>query len=86
MLINADGYEIIIQQQVDNEMIINDQVCFYFACQVLEYHPQPWNQWVQVGDLQQARDGHATLSIGPEQLACLFPGESFNMEMIFKVM
>ena len=33
-------------------MIINDQVCFYFACQVLEYHPQPWNQWVEVADLE----------------------------------
>ena len=67
-------------------MIINDQVCFYFACQVLEYQPQPWNQWVKIGDLQQARAAHATLSIGPEQLACLFPGESFNIEMIIKVM
>ena len=85
MPINADGYEIIIQQKVDFEMIINDQVCFYFACQVLEYHPQPWNQWVQVGDLQQARYVHATLSIGPEQLPCL-SGESFNVEMIIMVM
>ena len=62
-------------------MTIYDQVCFSFACQVLEYHPQPWNQWVQVGDLVQARSYHATLSIGAEQLACL-SGESFNMEMI----
>ena len=66
-------------------MIINDQVCFSFACQVLEYHPQPWNQWVQVGDLQQARQEHATISIGPEQLPCLLSGDSFNMEMIIKV-
>ena len=77
--INADGYEIIIQQKVDFEMIINDQVCSYFAFQVLEYHPQPWNQWVKIGDLQQARSRHATLSIGVEQLSCLFPGESFNI-------
>ena len=62
-------------------MTINDQVCFSIAFQVHEYHPQPWNQWVQVGDLVQARFHHATLSIGPEQLACL-SGESFNMEMI----
>ena len=62
-------------------MTINDQVWFSFACQVLEYHPHPWNQWVQLGDLQQARTGHATLSIGPEQLPC-FSGESFNIEMI----
>ena len=26
--------------------------------QVLEYRPQPWNQWVQVGDLEQARHYH----------------------------
>ena len=62
---------------------INYQVCFSFACQVLEYQPQPWNQWVQVGDLVQARVWHTTLSIGPEQLPCL-SGESFNMEMINK--
>ena len=66
-------------------MIINDQVCSYFAFQVLEYHPQPWNQWVQVGDLVEARREHATLSIGVEQLPCLLSGESFNMEMIIKV-
>ena len=63
----------------------NDQVYFSFACQVLEYHPQPWNQWIKVGDLQPARMAHATLSIGPVQLACLLSGESFNMEMIIKV-
>ena len=67
-------------------MTINDQVCFYFAWQVLEYQPQPWNQWVQVGDLQQARSEHATLSIGVEQLPCLLSGESFNIEMIIMVM
>ena len=65
-------------------MTNNGQVCFSFTCQVLEYHPQPWNQWVHLGDLQHARDSHATLSIGTEQLACL-SGESFNMEMIIKV-
>ena len=64
----------------------NDQVYFSFACQVLEYHPQPWNQWVKVGDLQQAKFSHATLSIGPEQLSCLLSGESFNIEMIIMVM
>ena len=53
--------------------------------QVLEYHPQPWDQWVKVGDLQQARDSHATLSLGPVQLPCLLSGESCKMEMISKV-
>ena len=53
--------------------------------QVLEYHPQPWNQWLTIGDLEQARTRHATLSIGAEQVPCLLSGESFKMEMIFKV-
>ena len=66
-------------------MTINDQLCFSFACQVLEYHPQPWNQWLQVGDLVQTRYGHATFSIGSEQLPCLLSGESFNKEMIIMV-
>ena len=65
-------------------MIINDQVCFSFACQVLEYQPQPWNEWVKVGDLVQAREYHATLTIGPEELPCL-SGESFNIEIIIMV-
>ena len=54
---------------------------FLFACQVLEYHPHPWDQWVSIGDLVHARRTHATLSIGVEQLPC-FSGESFNIEMI----
>ena len=65
-------------------MIINDQVCFSFACQVLEYHPQPWNEWVKVGDLVQPREVHATLTIGPDQLPCL-SGESFDIEIIIMV-
>ena len=47
---------------------------FSFAFQVLEYHPHPWNQWVHIGDLVQARTSPAILSIGPEQLPCLFSG------------
>ena len=65
-------------------MDINDQVCFCFTSQVLEYHPQPWNQWVKVGDLVEARRSHAILSIGVEQLPCL-SGESFNIEIIIMV-
>ena len=64
--------------------MINYQVCFSFAFQVLEYLPEPWNQWVHIGDLVLARDRHATLSIGPEQLPCL-SGESFNMEIMIKM-
>ena len=33
-------------------MDINDQVCFSFTSQVLEYHPQPWNQWEPVAYLE----------------------------------
>ena len=63
-------------------MAINVQLCFSFAFQVLEYHPQPWNQWLHVGDLEDARRGHATLTIGPEQLPCLLSGESFNIKIM----
>ena len=65
-------------------MMINEQVCFSFACQVLEYHPQPCNEWVTVGDLVEERSAHATLIIGVEDLPCLLSGKSFNIEMITK--
>ena len=42
----------------------------YFSWQVLEYHPEPWNQWVTVGNILVARVGHTVLSIGPQQLPC----------------
>ena len=42
-----------------------------FACQVLEYHPEPWNQWITVGDLEIAKGWHAALPIGTQQLPCL---------------
>ena len=43
----------------------------FFAWQVLEYHPEPWDQWVTVGNISVARSSHAVLSIGPQQLFCL---------------
>ena len=46
--------------------------------QVLEYHPQPWNKWLEIGNLQVERSEHAALSIGPQQLSCLSSGGSFN--------
>ena len=49
---------------IDNELII-------FACQVLEYQPEPLNQWTTVGKLETKRDAHAVLSIGSEALRCL---------------
>jgi len=43
--------------------------------EVLEYQPEPSNQWTTVGQLETERDGHAVLSIGPELLPC-FEAES----------
>ena len=48
----------------DNQLII-------FVCQVLEYQPEPSNQWTTVGQLDTKRSAHAVLSIGPEALPCL---------------
>ena len=44
---------------------------------MVEYHPQPWNQWQEIGNLQVTRREHAALSIGPKQLSCV-SGGSFN--------
>lgn len=53
-----------LQWDDDNELII-------FACQVLEYQPEPSNQWTTVGQLETKRGFHAVLSIGSEALPCL---------------
>ena len=37
---------------MQTKLMINEQVCFSFTSQVLEYHPLPWNQWVEVADLE----------------------------------
>ena len=42
----------------------------FLTCQVFEYLPKPWNQWVIVGDLVVARHRHATTSIDPRHLRC----------------
>ena len=39
---------------------------------MLEYHPEPWNKWLKVGDLQHGRSDHAILSFGPQQLPCMW--------------
>ena len=41
-----------------------------FACQVLEYQPEPSNQWTQIGQLEANRWKHAVLSISSEELPC----------------
>ena len=48
----------------DNELII-------FACQVLEYQPEPSNLWTTVGQLETGRYDHTVLSIDSEALTCL---------------
>ena len=45
---------------------------------MLEYHPEPWYQWVSVGHLQAGRYHHAVLSVGPEQLPC-FAGNNMDL-------
>jgi len=42
-----------------------------FRSEVLEYHPEPWDQWVTVGNILVGRYEHAVLSVGPQQLPCL---------------
>jgi len=39
--------------------------------EVLEYQPEPSNQWTTVGQLETGRYWHAVRSIGPEALPCL---------------
>ena len=39
--------------------------------EVFEYHPEPWNQWINKGNLETSRGFHAVLSIGTEHLPCL---------------
>ena len=53
-----------------------------FADQVLEYHPEPANEWLKVGDLQKTRAAHAILSIGTQELPCSAAGGSFKRENI----
>ena len=38
---------------------------------MLEYRPDPWNQWVHIGDLDIERTGHGVVSIGTQRLPCL---------------
>ena len=52
-------------------IIINDQVWPSFAWQVLEYHPEPWDKWTNVGNILIRRRSHAVHSVGHKQLPCL---------------
>ena len=39
--------------------------------QVFEYHPEPWNEWATIGDLEIPQAYHAILSIKMHDLPCL---------------
>jgi len=39
--------------------------------EVLEYLPQPLNQWVNIGNIQQNRANHDVITIGPQELPCV---------------
>ena len=49
---------------------------------MFEYYSEPRNEWVKAGDLQRAREEHAVVSIGTQELPCLGAGGSSNREII----
>ena len=51
-----------------------DNLLIIFTCQVLEYQPEPSNQWTRVGQIETKRANHAVLSIGCEALLSSLPG------------
>ena len=53
----------------------------FLAFQILEYQPEPWDHWVNIGDLEHGRSEHAVISIGPEHLLCFELGESYIREI-----
>ena len=65
-----DGWMVIkVRRQSKSTFGVNKLITF--ACQVLEYQPEPANQWTTVGQLEAERQAHAVLSIGSEGLPCL---------------
>ena len=64
------NYLVWLKRWACNRMIDNDKLII-FACQVLEYQPEPSNQWTTVGQLETGRNYHAVLSIDSEALPCL---------------
>ena len=57
----------LVEEWACNRMIDNNKPII-FACQVLEYQPEPLNEWTTVGQLEKKRACHAVLSIGCEAL------------------
>ena len=64
-----------------------DRIAYYSglstSSKVLEYHPEPWDQWKEIGNLQSAKSQSGVLSIGAHVLPCL-SGESQNGHQILK--
>ena len=60
----------LVEEWACNRMIDNNKPII-FACQVLEYQPEPSNRWTTVGQLETGRRDHAVLSIDSEALPCL---------------
>merc|ERR1712181_182707 len=44
---------------------------YSYRSEVIEYHPEPLNQWSLMGHLQSGKAYHAVLSVGSQQLPCL---------------
>jgi len=51
-----------------------------FRDEVLEYQPEPSNQWTTVGQQEAERGYHSVISIGPELLPCLKETETTKTE------
>ena len=64
-----ESYLVWLKRWACNRMI--DNKLFIFACQVLEYQPEPADQWTTLGQLETTRRNHAVFSIGSETLPCL---------------
>ena len=60
----------LVEEWACNRMIDNNKPII-FACQVLEYQPEPMNNWNIVGQLEAEREHHGVLSINHELLPCL---------------
>ena len=52
---------------------------------MLEYQPQPWDEWVEVGHLKKGRAEHATVSVGPQQLPCLAGADKIYLDSRIKI-
>ena len=84
MRTNHNSFEFVVQCSSEENYIENHS-WGHHSQQVLEYQPEPWNQWLTVGKIEAGSSYHAALSIGPHQLHCLSPGGSFFTDMMIIV-